>query len=243
MRATGESTPLGDRRHRYTHIICFDNFSVIFNYILIADTDNAVPVPGRRSHTMSEPAARGQIGIGTLIVFIAMVLVAAIAAGVLINTAGLLQAQAQTTGEEVTAEVSNVIQIKSAIGEETTNSGEVDVLNISVRLTPGSDAINLSKSSYTLEVDGNATVVNGNDAVSSGVSYHAVRGFDDSENTTLADQADLINARFDLTEIQGVSQLDEQTTVRFVAIAPDGGSTYKEFKAPNRILNGESYIL
>ena len=192
---------------------------------------------------MSEPAARGQIGIGTLIVFIAMVLVAAIAAGVLINTAGLLQAQAQATGEETTAEVSNVIQLKHALGEETTNNGEIDVLNVSVRLTPGSDAINLSRSSYTLEIDGNATVVNGNEAASSGVSYHPVQGIDDSENTTLSDQTDLINARFDLTEVQGVSQLDERTKVRFVAIAPDGGTTYKEFRAPNRILNGESYIL
>jgi len=40
-----------------------------------------------------------------------------------------------------------------------------------------------------------------------------------------------------------VSQLDERTKVRFVAIAPDGGTTYKEFRAPNRILDGESYIL
>ena len=192
---------------------------------------------------MFEPAARGQVGIGTLIFFIAMVLVAAIAAGVLINTAGLLQAQAQATGEETTAEVSNVIQLKHAIGEETTTNGKIDVLNITMRLTPGSDPINLSDASYTLEVDGNATVVNGNEAVSDGVSYYPIQGLADNGTTTLADQSDLITGRFNLTAIQGVSQLDERTTVRFIAIAPDGGTTYKEFRAPNSIANGNSYIL
>jgi flagellin FlaA/flagellin FlaB len=59
---------------------------------------------------------RGQVGIGTLIVFIAMVLVAAIAAGVLINTAGFLQTKSEQTGQESSAQVSNRVQVVSKVG-------------------------------------------------------------------------------------------------------------------------------
>jgi len=99
-----------------------------------------------------------------------MVLVAAIAAGVLINTAGLLQAQAQQTGEETTAEVSNIVQINQVVGEDNTSDGRIDILNASVRLASGSDPVNVSEVSYTVETNGSATVINGNNRTNDAIS-------------------------------------------------------------------------
>ncbi|MFC6904526.1 archaellin/type IV pilin N-terminal domain-containing protein [Halalkalicoccus tibetensis] len=91
---------------------------------------------------------RGQVGIGTLIVFIAMVLVAAIAAGVLINTAGFLQTQAEDTGIESTEQVSDRVQVLSSIGEDTSDStddpdgvGSINTVELTVQKAPGAGDI------------------------------------------------------------------------------------------------------
>jgi flagellin-like protein len=119
---------------------------------------------------------RGQVGIGTLIVFIAMVLVAAIAAGVLINTAGFLQSKGAATGEEASAQVSNRIDVVSAYGNVTSES--VDYVNLTVRQAAGADNINLSKSTIQWIGPDKATTLT-HDSLTKAKS-----GSDDNFNTT-----------------------------------------------------------
>jgi flagellin FlaB len=105
-----------------------------------------------------KPEERGQVGIGTLIVFIALVLVAAIAAGVLINTAGFLQSQAEATGEESTSQVSDGVQLVGSSAVTDTN-GEVSIVELRVALAPGSDRVDLSDATIDWVGDTNSATL------------------------------------------------------------------------------------
>jgi len=90
-------------------------------------------------------ARRGQVGIGTLIVFIAMVLVAAIAAGVLINTAGFLQSQSEETGEQSSQQVTNRLNVQTATGLVTSVDGQhaIGAVELTATKAAGAEDIDL----------------------------------------------------------------------------------------------------
>ncbi|WP_128476266.1 archaellin/type IV pilin N-terminal domain-containing protein [Halorussus pelagicus] len=134
---------------------------------------------------------RGQVGIGTLIVFIAMVLVAAIAAGVLINTAGFLQTKSEQTGQESSAQVSNRVQVVSAYGN-VANDDRVDFVNLTVMRGAGSDDINLS--SATLEWIGpdTATTLVGNNSTMEGGNYVIDPKSDEFEISPIQDSSNTV---------------------------------------------------
>ncbi len=105
-------------------------------------------------------ANRAETGIGTLIVFIAMVLVAAVAATVLIHTAGNLQQTAQSTGQQTTAQVSSGLAIQQIIGfDSNTTNPESGVLNytlIYLSVNTGGSAVDLGNATVSLYYEGHA---------------------------------------------------------------------------------------
>jgi flagellin FlaB len=98
------------------------------------------------------------IGIGAMIVFIAMVLVAGIAASVLVSTSNTVQIQALSTGQKTRKEVSSgisVFEVSGWVRNETNSSNleNISRLAVVVKVRPGSDDIDLNNT-YVLISDG-----------------------------------------------------------------------------------------
>lgn len=90
------------------------------------------------------------VGIGTLIIFIAMILVAAVAASVLIQTSETLQQRAQSVGTQTIREVSAGLVIDGITGYTNSAKTKIEYLAISIRPRAGSKDIDLNLSTFSV---------------------------------------------------------------------------------------------
>jgi len=214
---------------------------------------------------------RGQVGIGTLIVFIAMVLVAAIAAGVLINTAGFLQAQAEATGEESSEQVVDRVQISSVSGltgdsdgdGDQFEVGEIDRVSLTVLRSPGADDIDLTNAIVEVFANGESGTLTHDDAATSdnfelesdyepgndgndpndNIDGFAILDIQGADDGTLSDSSDRAEIVFDLSEIDSDAALDTGETVTVTVTTASGGTAFVEKRAPSSLEEGETYLL
>ncbi|MFH1056117.1 MAG: archaellin/type IV pilin N-terminal domain-containing protein [Candidatus Altiarchaeota archaeon] len=84
------------------------------------------------------------MGIGTLIIFIAVILVAAVAASVLISTAGSLQQKALVTGGQTEEAVATGAEAVSVTATDGTTGHNVEQFELILRLQAGSEPLNLN---------------------------------------------------------------------------------------------------
>ncbi|ESS02777.1 MAG: archaeal flagellin N-terminal-like domain protein [uncultured archaeon A07HR67] len=189
--------------------------------------------------TLTNEEERGQVGIGTLIVFIAMVLVAAIAAGVLINTAGFLQTQAEATGEESTAQVTNNVDIVSSVGIDTETSPSDDTtieqINLVLKKSPGSDPIDLTQTEIQYVGPGTVTTTQLSDG---DVNLVGISGGSD----ILESQSDRVEVQITLAgsnDFSATSALTAGDEVEITLTTASGAQTFETLRVSDPLSTPE----
>jgi len=186
----------------------------------------------------------GAMGVGTLIVFIAMVLVAAVAASVLIDTANKLQQQAQKTGDQAIQEVSTAFTVKEVNGNTSTEGGDGDIDNITLvlGLAAGSPAQNLSQviieidngdiAPVTLEYSDTALENINSNVFNVTSMIDPDNSFDLQSNDPIMSQGTTVKVRIPIANLSDSFTVETQDQVTMKIIPKHGTPTLETFYAP-----------
>ncbi len=99
---------------------------------------------------------RGEMGVGTIVVFIAMILVAAIAAAVFLVTTMSLQDKALLTGSDASDQISTSLSFVEISGRDGSD-GTIENFTMLTRIASGSESIDLSTAALSISLS-NASV-------------------------------------------------------------------------------------
>ncbi|MFH1056166.1 MAG: archaellin/type IV pilin N-terminal domain-containing protein [Candidatus Altiarchaeota archaeon] len=102
---------------------------------------------------------KGMMGIGALIIFIAIILIAAVAASVLITTGGSLQQKALITGTQTEEAIASGIEVMTVVASDASSTDPiltphmVGEFKITTRLQSGSQGLNLNNTLITVDTE------------------------------------------------------------------------------------------
>ncbi len=189
-----------------------------------------------------ESENRAQVGIGTLIVFIAMVLVAAIAAGVLVNTAGFLQATAEDTGQESVDQVTERVDVLNEHATVNSSGDGIAYLNLTVGLASGAGAVDMDDTTVKYVSDSSvATLTNSSSTTADDSNFKltAVVGTDaDDSYGVLNSNEDRYEVAINTEAIEG-DGLETSETVQLEITTQSGGTTEVVLTMPDQIAGSE----
>ncbi len=155
------------------------------------------------------------MGIGTLIIFIATILVAAVAAGVIISTSGVLQQKSLIVAEQAQNRLINGIEVSHVFATGDTENKTANNFEILTRPEPAAGPINFKQTSVSFFTDEGAysadlehpTLITINQTVSTAVTASYVAfgdldgdGFTDTVRVQLSGNASDDYLQFNLSE-------------------------------------------
>jgi len=194
---------------------------------------------------------RAQAGVGTLILLVALLLLAAIAAGVFLNVSQVFQGQSEETGEAVREQLTGEVSVVATTGNVTTVDGTTGVDRVRFIITVGG-------SGQRLAIDETLVVWAGPDGsyqLTAAADPDNPASIDGSEFAYVVEQdndgsAPIVNARSDRIAVvvrvgsfgtDAVVEPGDAVSVTFVT--PDGSQTVVRISVPQSVSGRDSVVL
>ena len=186
---------------------------------------------------------KAEMGVGVLIVFIAMLLVAAIAAGVLITTVTSLQQKALTTGQETKGEISthiNFVEVSALDGQD----GDLENISMILRLAAGSDPVDLTDALLTVSLNNATGNVRYNASLNHSNSNDTARFFNVTYQVSGTENRAGFIVRGDVVLLKCLPPRDviEDESVRITFIPKIGTQSIVEFRTPS-VISRQNVVL
>lgn len=181
------------------------------------------------------------MAIGTLIMFISVIVASMIAAAVLIQATGLLQEATFEVEEDAREQLITGVDIYSIFAHANTSSEKIDGLEMFARLQPGSSPVEMATTGLTLDHPGASTDAGLNASLSG--SNCTFNNLDtDSEycvdprfgnNDTILQQGELFVIKYGLSN---ETSMEPFTNFVLIMTPRVGGQTQLNLRTPELIL-------